>query len=244
MPPGDQSWGREARPIGPTRGRGRGQLSRGPTPADHEGRQGVPYMSSRRQKIKAVQAVLADSRKCAEIRHLYWDCGERADEIERAYGLPRATAAQIAGPVETNIPCQICGRTLFATSRCGKNNIEIDFRRMPVDSPLLYCGACKKIYRARKKIEFDLITRRRAFEVKRLRSIPYNEYLRTDHWRRVREMALSIAHGRCQVCNSDRHLQVHHRSYKNRGYEEPFDVIVLCDGCHSLFHKERRLASA
>lgn len=79
-----------------------------------------------------------------------------------------------------------------------------------------------------------------------LRAMPYAEYLKTDHWHFTRQAALSRAHNRCQVCNtpsSEVALEVHHRTYEHRGQERPEDLIVLCDGCHSLFHERRGLAA-
>jgi 5-methylcytosine-specific restriction endonuclease McrA len=72
--------------------------------------------------------------------------------------------------------------------------------------------------------------------------MPYADYLSTPYWRRKREGALARAGGRCQVCNSSARLEVHHRDYARRGYEDAADLIVLCSGCHDLFHEQRRLA--
>lgn len=75
-----------------------------------------------------------------------------------------------------------------------------------------------------------------------LTGMDYSLYLRTDHWQAVRKAAHERAGGRCQVCNSDAALHVHHRTYQRRGRELPEDVIVLCANCHKLFHDNRRLA--
>jgi 5-methylcytosine-specific restriction endonuclease McrA len=75
----------------------------------------------------------------------------------------------------------------------------------------------------------------------RLRALPYEEYLETPHWKFIRKEALACAGHRCQVCNDNRELSVHHRKYDRLGEErtiwEP-DVIVLCDACHKLFHRK------
>lgn len=70
----------------------------------------------------------------------------------------------------------------------------------------------------------------------------YSEYLRTDHWQSQRKAALKRAEFRCQVCNSgDKQLDVHHRTYERLGVEIPADLIVLCNDCHTLFHKNSKL---
>lgn len=61
-------------------------------------------------------------------------------------------------------------------------------------------------------------------------------YLKSDHWRAQRVAALVRAENRCQVCNSDRSLDVHHRTYERLGSEVPADLTVLCRTCHDLFH--------
>jgi hypothetical protein len=74
-----------------------------------------------------------------------------------------------------------------------------------------------------------------------LRTMPYAEYLQTEHWQQVRQAALTRAEYRCQVCNSPYHLQVHHRTYERRGEERDTDLTVLCDTCHGRFHREGHL---
>jgi hypothetical protein len=75
-----------------------------------------------------------------------------------------------------------------------------------------------------------------------LRTMPYEEYLRTPEWRRRKERKLDQADHRCQFCNRhQRFLNVHHRTYENLGEELDGDLIVLCRACHRTFHKHRRL---
>lgn len=73
--------------------------------------------------------------------------------------------------------------------------------------------------------------------VARLKTIPYVEYLESIHWQLIRKEALRRAGYRCQVCNGGSKLNVHHRTYAHRGEEREGDVIVLCESCHSIFHK-------
>ena len=71
----------------------------------------------------------------------------------------------------------------------------------------------------------------------------YADYLRSPHWQSTRAAAIERAGGRCQLCNAEGALQVHHRTYKNKGHEQPGDLIVLCADCHRMFHECRELAS-
>jgi len=80
-------------------------------------------------------------------------------------------------------------------------------------------------------------------ETERLKKLPYSEYLETPHWKKVRGQALRRFDYTCQVCNSkNTTLHVHHRNYDCRGEENWKDLLVLCDKCHELFHKNGRLA--
>ena len=69
-----------------------------------------------------------------------------------------------------------------------------------------------------------------------LRTMPYKEYLQTPEWQRTRLAALKRAKFACQLCNGDKPLQVHHRTYERRGDEWASDLIALCADCHGKFH--------
>ena len=73
-------------------------------------------------------------------------------------------------------------------------------------------------------------------EIVRLQALPYLEYLKTDHWKQMRNMALAQAGNRCQLCNNEKGLQVHHRTYERVGHEDLKDMTVLCRRCHAAFH--------
>jgi len=78
--------------------------------------------------------------------------------------------------------------------------------------------------------------------IKELRTMPYQEYLKTDHWQDCRKQAIKRAKHRCQLCNSRTKLNVHHRTYERRGHERDDDLITLCESCHSIFHQASKLA--
>tara|TARA_R110000803_G_C11833349_1_gene303594 strand:- start:42 stop:623 length:582 start_codon:yes stop_codon:yes gene_type:complete len=72
----------------------------------------------------------------------------------------------------------------------------------------------------------------------------YKDYLASPKWGVQRAKALLFAESRCQVCYNAARLDVHHRTYRNLGEEEPCDLIVLCRYCHHLFHSNGRLKGA
>lgn len=68
----------------------------------------------------------------------------------------------------------------------------------------------------------------------------YREYLRSEHWRALRQRMLLRAGGICQRCaRSSRHygfLDVHHLDYRRLGAEREADLVVLCRECHAAEH--------
>ena len=66
----------------------------------------------------------------------------------------------------------------------------------------------------------------------------YKEYLKTEHWQEIRELKLQSVNYKCQICNSNKELNIHHRSYENLYNEQNHleDLTVLCKECHGLYH--------
>lgn len=68
------------------------------------------------------------------------------------------------------------------------------------------------------------------------RTMPYLQYLATEHWRDVRAQTLR-RQKTCAVCDSEGPLECHHRSYRLLGAEWSEDLLVLCSECHRTFHE-------
>jgi 5-methylcytosine-specific restriction endonuclease McrA len=64
----------------------------------------------------------------------------------------------------------------------------------------------------------------------------YREYLQTPEWKKRRNKVIHKARRRCQICNAETRLNVHHRTYARRGNEDRGDLIALCESCHAKFH--------
>ena len=67
----------------------------------------------------------------------------------------------------------------------------------------------------------------------------YKMYLSTPYWQLVSNLARRKAKYKCQLCGGNDHLNVHHKSYVNKGFEimNMEDLIVLCQNCHQKFHE-------
>lgn len=65
----------------------------------------------------------------------------------------------------------------------------------------------------------------------------YQEYLQSDHWQTMREIALNIHGRRCAACGYWNDLNVHHKHYRSLWNEDPKeDLMVLCSHCHEQTH--------
>jgi hypothetical protein len=77
-----------------------------------------------------------------------------------------------------------------------------------------------------------------------LKTMPYREYLQTPEWHVRAQEAYARFGFRCALCNDERDLNAHHRTYERRGCELPADLTALCAGCHGLFHEWRDLVGS
>lgn len=69
-------------------------------------------------------------------------------------------------------------------------------------------------------------------------AMDYHDFLLTPYWKAIAEYKKRRAGYRCELCNSQGRLSVHHRTYANHGDElhNMGDLIVLCQNCHEKFH--------
>jgi len=64
----------------------------------------------------------------------------------------------------------------------------------------------------------------------------YYNYLQSPEWDEKRKAKLKEADFRCQLCNAEDKLSVHHRTYERVFEELQSDLIALCSRCHSKYH--------
>lgn len=71
-----------------------------------------------------------------------------------------------------------------------------------------------------------------------IRGMDYYDFLKTPYWKAISEKVRKRANFRCQMCNSNNNLCVHHRSYENHGDEVHHlkDLICICKDCHTKYH--------
>lgn len=71
-----------------------------------------------------------------------------------------------------------------------------------------------------------------------LKTLAYGDFLKTPYWKAIAQKVRQRANWRCQMCNTKRALEVHHRSYDCHGREHDNlgDLIAICRECHGLHH--------
>jgi 5-methylcytosine-specific restriction endonuclease McrA len=74
---------------------------------------------------------------------------------------------------------------------------------------------------------------------KRGRKSNYAKSLNTEYWHDVRQKIL-VRDRCCVICTSFRNLEVHHKTYKNKGneMENLGDLVLLCGNCHQKVHDD------
>jgi hypothetical protein len=65
----------------------------------------------------------------------------------------------------------------------------------------------------------------------------YDEYRRSEAWRRKRQLVLKRAAGLCEGCGSAPATEVHHLTYAHIFGEYLFELVALCAACHRDYHE-------
>lgn len=204
--------------------------------------------------LKARQKEIKDSAEREVIAHLakspdkqseqecatyaYWIYRDvlSASAIAQFYKVHVNSLLKLLHPVSITVACRICGnhRDLIIKSRAEYDSWK---------SLGFSGGVCEECDQRIKQQEEAKLKAAREL-LFQLKTMPYAEYLKTEHWQEVRKRMLKRAGGRCQVCNrAGVSLHVHHRTYERRGQEEYGDLIVLCADCHRTFHENGKVAS-
>jgi hypothetical protein len=128
------------------------------------------------------------------------------------------------GIVVVTMQCLDCGRSLGEKAK-GQFNLD----KLPAYDPDLYDRLWEAAQPAREKEMAEAS----AEWWKR-----YNDYLQSEHWRKVRQKVLDRDY-LCQVCFSARAVQAHHLSYesfKRWNVSFPIECVGVCVACHEKLH--------
>lgn len=64
----------------------------------------------------------------------------------------------------------------------------------------------------------------------------YSDYMQSNEWYTKRELVLARDNYVCQGCLKRRATQVHHLTYEHLGVEFMWELLSICDECHSRLH--------
>lgn len=65
----------------------------------------------------------------------------------------------------------------------------------------------------------------------------------SDEWASIKLDLFLIRGRKCEICSSEKNIQVHHKTYKNIFNENPEDLVVVCNNCHVKLHDKKRKPS-
>lgn len=73
----------------------------------------------------------------------------------------------------------------------------------------------------------------------------YIQHLRSPQWRYFKTRIIAIRGHQCERCGQNfGTLELHHKSYRRFGHEQPEDVELLCKWCHAFADLERTMRQA
>ena len=78
-------------------------------------------------------------------------------------------------------------------------------------------------------------------DIGKINGIDYNEYIRSDEWKKKRVLVAQRENHRCQMCGElvVVHYHIHHKTYARFGNEDLDDLMFLCEDCHIKLHREK-----
>lgn len=170
---------------------------------------------------------------------IYWerDGFISADIVWGSLGIYPQQAHSRIYPGVVRLNCADCGAEMETTVTSRTAAREILAKRRLKYQICPNCAQIRADQRKEDSLQYEKQVAEYHAEIARLRTMPYAEYLKTDHWQNMRRKMLKRAGFSCQLCNaSGVSLHVHHRTYERRGQEAYSDLIVLCADCHETFH--------
>lgn len=73
--------------------------------------------------------------------------------------------------------------------------------------------------------------------IEELRTMPYKDYLKTEHWKLLKAAVLGRYGRHCDKCDKTHiEVHVHHLDYTRKGHEDINDLVCLCSDCHKEIH--------
>ena len=171
------------------------------------------------------------------IRFFYWDFTTltgyelSTTYIEKAFGVSNNHVSRRAGGSTVHVLCTSWNLTFPFAVKSRVHKMEVMTKKGAHKCPACINLTARAEQEKRQKADAQ---RKRLEQLKTMR---YDEYLKTDEWQWRRKKKLEDAGYHCQLCHANGGiLDVHHSTYERKGNENLSDLIVLCRDCHSKFH--------
>lgn len=139
--------------------------------------------------------------------------------------------------------CTKCGKHISSISKSKVKNIgqlpafdenkEADLDKIYNAWQEKYSSAMREAKISHDKMVYDdIISGKYSYKINNT----FNTYYISNEWQWARNEVLKRDNGFCQACGSLAQC-VHHITYERLGRESSYDLISLCDECHTKVHK-------
>lgn len=130
------------------------------------------------------------------------------------------------GSVQYVYQCQVCGKPKQPIAKHKAMEIASDSEIAEFNPDLE-----REYYSAKeRKAQTEAEQRRSEFFAW------YDEYLKSPEWRQKRELVFRRAGGVCEGCGIAPATEVHHQTYDHVGEEFLWELVAICNPCHTRFH--------
>lgn len=177
------------------------------------------------------------SLKCKE-------CGD-----VKALGIPKSKIYEILRDKKHNsYECDICAQTKLEKKEKEykekmKFSKEINTKRF-IDLFLNPNKSWNKLSSSEKMRELRfMISLTNMQDIKNyILKMKYKDFINTPYWSAISESVKKNAGFRCMICNSNKNLNTHHRTYETHGSElfNMKDLVCICKECHEKHHNIKR----
>jgi hypothetical protein len=166
------------------------------------------------------------------------DHSEIWNEIEAKYACDHSQKILCNKPDKNGRPlvaeqCVNCGK------RVGNAHPARNFSRPELEALPLWNRELETTYSKRKWAELSFLNKAEKDKEDEAWWNRYEAHLQSPKWKALREKVIERANGICEGCGHNRATQAHHLTYERVGDEMLFDLVAVCESCHSKVHRKK-----
>lgn len=139
------------------------------------------------------------------------------------------------GGVQIRRQCRVCGYLLG-----GPRKREPGDESLPAYDPEM----ARRYYAERELQRLQILQKHARLQYDKSNNWfrDYDDYLKSDEWRARRILVLKRSGGVCEGCGLAEATQVHHLTYRHAKREFLFELVAVCEDCHSRLHEDEETA--